>query len=66
MSSTTQEDEEISAYRQGVQVGYADDEYAGTETFSFNSTAGTVYVIVLTGYGQVSGNYSATMNITSP
>jgi hypothetical protein len=49
-----------------VQVGYADDVYDGTETFSFNSTAGTVYVIVLTGYGAVSGNYTATMNITSP
>ncbi len=66
VSSTTAEDVEITAYRQGVQVGYADDVYDGTETFSFNSTAGTVYVIVLTGYGAVSGNYTATMNITSP
>lgn len=66
VSSTTAEDVEIAAYRQGVQVGYADDVYDGTETFSFTSTAGTVYVIVLTGYGMVSGNYSATMNITSP
>lgn len=66
VSSTTQEDVEIEAYRQGVQVGYADAELAGTETFSFNSINGTVYIITLTGYGAVNGNYNASMVITSP
>ena len=35
-------------------------------TFTFPSQAGAVYVLVVQGYGQVSGNYNVTLSITSP
>ena len=60
------EDVSIGAYRRGFEVGFADNGTTGPETFSFNSTAGTLYVITLTGYGALNGSYSATMAITSP
>lgn len=66
VTADSAEDVAIGAYRRGVEVGSADDVLSGPETFSFNSTSGTVYIITLTGYGQVSGTYNATMAITSP
>jgi hypothetical protein len=60
------EDVSVGAYARGVEAGYADNTTTGSESFSFASTAGTVYVINLDGYGSVNGTYSATISITSP
>jgi hypothetical protein len=65
-SATSAQDVDIGAYRQGVQVGYSDNNTSGTESFSFNSTAGTVYVIAVGGYGANNANYNVTVVLTSP
>ncbi|MEW5741993.1 MAG: hypothetical protein AB1938_23965 [Myxococcota bacterium] len=67
VTATSAEDVGLTGYRRGSIVGYADDYLDNaTETFSFNSTAGATYVINLTGYGAVNGNYNVTFSITSP
>ena len=60
------EDVSVGAYQAGREVGYADDTTSGPESFSFNSTAGMIYVINLEGYGALNGTYPATIAITSP
>lgn len=67
VSSNSAQDVGLEAYRAGTLVGSADAlSTGGTETFSFNTTNGTIYVVTLTGYGTVMNTYSATMAITSP
>ena len=66
VSATSSLDVSVGAYRQGVEVGSADNGTTGTETFFFNSTAGIVYVINVTGHGSSTGNYGASATITSP
>lgn len=57
----------IAAYRRGVEVGSADAlAGGGTESFNFNSTQGTIYVVNLTGYGSSNGTYTANVTVTSP
>ena len=57
----------VAATLRGVEVGASDTlTTGGTESFSFNSTSGTTYVVSLTGYGASMGLYSATVAITSP
>ena len=67
VSANSPQDVSIGAYQRGVSVGFSDNlTTGGTESFSFNSTAGTVYVINLDGYGSPNGTYNVTVNITSP
>jgi hypothetical protein len=66
VTANSAQDVWIAAFRKGAYVNWADATTSGTETFSFASTAGTTYVVVLQGYGQVSGNYNVTLSITSP
>jgi hypothetical protein len=56
----------IAAFRRGQYADWADDTATGTESFSFPSQAGAVYVVVVQGRGQMSGNYNVTLSITSP
>lgn len=56
----------IAAFRRGAYADWADDTSTGQETFTFPSQAGAVYVLVVQGYGQISGNYNVTLSITSP
>ena len=66
VSANSTYDVAIAAYLRGVVQGSADNTTSGTETFSFNTQSGVTYVVVLTGYGNVSGDYTVTVNITSP
>lgn len=65
VTATSLKDVGLAAYAKGVEVGFADNTTTGTETFSFTSTSGVVYVVNLVGYG-TGGSYSATVSITSP
>ena len=47
-------------------MDYADNTTTGTESFSFVSQSGATYVVVVQGYGQMSGNYNVSLSITSP
>jgi hypothetical protein len=63
VSANSTQDVAITAYRRGTVVGSADANTAGTETFSFSSQQGVVYVMVLTGFGTTSGNYDINVSI---
>ncbi len=56
----------LEVYRAGTYVTGADATTSGTESLSFQSQLGTTYVLVLTGYASVSGNYPATVSVKSP
>ncbi len=56
----------IAAFRKGAYEGWADSTNSGTEAFDFISTSGVTYVLVVQGFGQVSGNYTVSVSITSP
>ena len=65
-SANSTEDVGIAVYRQGTEAGSSDDNYTGTESFSFASQSGAQYVLVLTGFKNTSGDYSVSLSITSP
>jgi hypothetical protein len=65
--STSSSDVGLAAYRTGQRVVYADRFYDdATETLTFATTAGTTYVVVLTGYETQPITYSATLTVESP
>ncbi len=64
--SNSTQDVWIAAFRRGAYAGWADATTTGVETISFPTISGATYVVVLQGYGQVSGNYNVSMSITSP
>jgi hypothetical protein len=66
VTANSSQDVWIAAFRRGAYADWADNTSSGTETFTFLSQAGAVYVLVLQGYGQVSGNYNVSVSITSP
>ena len=66
VTSSSSQDVWIAAFRRGAYADYADNTTSGVETFTFPSQAGVVYVVVLQGYGMVSGTYNVSMSITSP
>ncbi len=66
LRASAAQDVAISAYQRGVVVGSADATTSGAETFSFTSQAGATYVVVLTGFGTIAGDYTVTLNFTSP
>lgn len=65
-ASQPQEDVGIAVYRRGTRVGESDEGYFGTESFSIPTQNDTQYVLVLTGFKNTSGDYSVSLNITSP
>lgn len=65
-AASSSEDVAIVGYRRGQEVGAADATTAGTESFSFNSQAGAIYVLVLTGFGANAGDYNVNIAISSP
>ena len=65
-AASSAEDVAIVGYLRGQRVGLADATTSGSETFSFNSQAGAVYVLVLTGFGATAGDYNVNISISSP
>ena len=63
VTADSTQDVAISAYRKGARQGAADANTSGTETFSFSTQQGAVYVMVLTGFGATPGNYDITVSI---
>ena len=63
VSATCTQDVAIAVYRKGTKLAAADANTSGTESLTFSSQAGTVYVMVLTGYGATPGNYDIAVNI---
>ncbi|QSQ16952.1 hypothetical protein [Myxococcus landrumensis] len=69
VTASSVDDVGILALQNGTQVGEADATVSGQETFSFNSQAGKVYVVVLTGYrigdDDAPESYSFNLSISS-
>ena len=63
VTATSTQDVAIAAFKRGVKLGAADVNTSGTETFSFSTQAGAIYVMVLTGYGANPGNYDIDVSI---
>lgn len=66
-ASHASEDVGIWMYHSGELVGGSDEFLVGTETFTVTNTVdGDVYVVVLTGFAEDIGNYSAALAIETP
>lgn len=63
VTASCPQDVAITAYRRGMQVGQADANLSGTESFTFPTQAGAVYIVVLTGFGATPGNYDINISI---
>ncbi len=66
VTASAAQDVSIAAYRKGTLVNRADATTSGAETFTFPSLSGVTYVVVLKGFGQVTGDYFVSLSITSP
>jgi hypothetical protein len=65
--SASTSDVGLVAYRTGQPVAYADRFLENaTETMTFPTTAGTRYVVVLTGYETQDIAYAASLTVESP
>lgn len=64
-SATSTQDVGIAAYQQGRLAGSADANLSGTESFNFTSQTDAPYVLVVTGFKQTAGSYSASLSISS-
>jgi hypothetical protein len=65
VNATSNQDVGILAYQQGQVAGESDRGTTGSESFSFASRADAPYVLVVTGFKQSAGSYSASLNISS-
>lgn len=65
VGTTCTQDVDIKVYRSGTMVASAITN-SGNETLSFSSVAGVNYVVVITGFGILSGPYNVGVTITSP
>ena len=63
VSATCTQDVAIAVYKRGAKLASADANLSGTESFTFSAQSGQVYVVVLTGYGAIAGNYDITVTI---
>lgn len=63
-AASSQQDVAVVAYQRGTAVGQADMNTSGTESFTFNSTMGATYVLVLTGFGQTPGDYNVNVSVS--
>lgn len=66
VSATSTQDVAIHLYRRGAYLGSKDQVVSGTEAFTTPTTNGTIYVVVLQGFGQQMGTYQVTVTINSP
>jgi hypothetical protein len=66
ISATSSQDVGIAAYRRGQKMGESDANTSGTESFSFTTQADARYVLVLTGFGTIRGNYPVNLSFQSP
>lgn len=66
VTATSAKDVGVGAYRRGVELGFADDEYGNaTETLTFDTVANDVYLINLIGFSGRNA-YDVTVSISSP
>ena len=56
-------DVDLVVYKDGVQLGYRDSVYVGTETVSISTVSGTVYTIWVIDWNPASENYTVTMGV---
>ena len=56
---------DLYAYHQGVELDY-DCSTNATAYLNFATTPGEVYVVLLNGWGDLNGTYTATVNISTP
>ena len=61
-SATAADDVALQVYRRGQVLATADVNTSGTETLTFQSQQGAVYIVVLTGFGVNAGNYTVTLS----
>ena len=66
VSATSTYDVGLAAYQSGVLKAYADQYTTGTETMHFATESGKKYVVVLTGFATVNGDYLVSLSFTSP
>jgi hypothetical protein len=66
VSATSSQDVALVVYQAGQQVAGADANTSGTETVHVNTTSGTTYVVNLVGFGATAGNYSVSLQFSSP
>lgn len=62
-SATSTQDVAIAVYRRGMKLAEADANLTGTESLTFSTQSGVIYVMVLTGFGANPGNYDITVTI---
>jgi Big-like domain-containing protein len=65
VTSACSYDVDLYAYRSGELLDF-DESYDGNETLNFATTPGNVYVIWVNGYANTGGNYSGTINVSTP
>lgn len=63
ISATSSKDVALEVISRGASYGVADQTTSGAEGLTIQTRAGQYYVVVLTGYGQGSGDYSASVSI---
>jgi hypothetical protein len=67
VTASSTSDVAIAVYKQGQVLESADKNLTGTETLTLSSTQGSAtYVVVLTGFGEASGEYPVSLSIKSP
>ncbi|MBL8919164.1 MAG: hypothetical protein JNJ54_09915 [Myxococcaceae bacterium] len=63
VSATAPKDVVLVASSGGQRLGWADNTQSGTETLSVMTQAGRWYVVVLTGFGEGTGDYDVSVSI---
>jgi hypothetical protein len=66
VSATSSDDVALTLYERGTVLGQVDQFLSGTEHLSQVTQVGHKYVVVLTGFGEGTGDYQVTMSFTSP
>jgi hypothetical protein len=64
VTATTDADVSLAAYDAGRELGFSDGFFAGTESISFGTVAGQVYVVVVSGF-DAPGTYTCTLQVTA-
>ncbi len=63
IAASSQYDVAINVYESGKLVGTSDKNETGTETIALTSKKDAVYVLVLTGFGTITGDYNVAITI---
>ena len=64
VSATTDADVALEAFDAGRSLGFSDGFFAGTESVSFATVGGQVYVVVVSGFA-AAGSYTCTLQVTA-